>query len=268
MTGLDKLQEIGAHKIYERTHIAKKFVEDILNQKYSSMNKIQFAGFISILEREYGVDLHELNEAYSLEMNTVNSTSHEPFIVSQQENAQQTKGMGLYIGIGLVVMVLAVLILKPSSENEKDVVVKKTVVAETVPVKDELNNTTMEEAKSNLSNLGNETIKTAEGELADEIRVEPVHPSKFEILPRSKLWIGIIDLETFERTQKLTDSPFELDKDKDWLLVMGHGFVNFDINGEQQGFKDEKKVWFSYENGTLKKLNRKEFKEKNRGKAW
>jgi hypothetical protein len=51
-------------------------------------------------------------------------------------------------------------------------------------------------------------------------------------------------------------------------LVMGHGFVNFSVNGEEQSFKEEKKVWFAYENGVLTQLSRSEFKEKNRGKAW
>jgi len=265
MTGLDKLQEIGAHKIYEKTHIAKKFVEDILNRKFSSMNKVQFTGFISIIEREYSVDLHELTEAYALEMNTNAEKSDEPFVVSQQEEGHiQTKSKGLYIISGLIVMGLAVFMLKPSEEAPAPL----PVVVEVHPVKNELNNTTIEEAKLNLNSLDNETAQVEEPQMVEEVRIEPVHTSKFEVIPRSKLWIGIVDLDTFKRTQKLTSSPFELDKDKEWLLVMGHGFVNFEVNGEEKSFKDEKKVWFGYENGVLSKLSRSEFKEKNRGKAW
>lgn len=266
MTGLDKLREIGAHKIYEKTHIAKKFVEDILNKKYSSMNKIQFAGFISIIEREYNVDLHELSEAYTSQVNANSSKDDEPFVVSQQESEKPSQTKFFYVAIGLVVMVIAILILKPSSQE--DISTPKPVLVETPSTENELNNTTMEEAKENLSSLGNTTAKVEMTELAEEARVEPAHRSKFEIKPRSQLWIGIIDLETFTRTQRLDSAPFELDKDKDWLLVMGHGFVNFDVNGEEQKFKDEHKVWFSYENGVLTKLTRSEFKEKNRGKAW
>ena len=266
MTGLDKLQEIGAHKIYEKTHIARKFVDDILNQKYSSMNKIQFAGFISIIEREYNVDLHELTEAYTTQFNINNSKANEPFVVSQQESEKPSQTKFFYIAIGLVVMVFAILMLKPSSQV--DVSTPEPILVETPSVVNELNNTTIEEAKLNLNNLGNTTVKTEMLEIVEEPRVEPAHRSKFEIKPRSKLWIGIVDLETFKRTQRLDSASFELDKDKDWLLVMGHGFVNFDVNGEEQKFKDEKKVWFSYENGVLSKLSRSEFKEKNRGKAW
>jgi hypothetical protein len=100
------------------------------------------------------------------------------------------------------------------------------------------------------------------------VAIEPIHTTKFIVTPRSKLWVGIVNLDTFKRTQKLSSSPFELDADKEWLLVMGHGFVDFDVNDEEKKFSDKNKVWFAYENGTLSKLTRSEFKEKNRGKAW
>lgn len=271
MAGLEKLREVGAHKIYEQTHIAKKFVEDILNEKYSSMNRIQFAGFISILEREYNVDLHELSEAYRAQLNKEVSKEQEPFVISTQETQPQEKNKSLYIALGLVSVgiLLAILTFMTSIDEKKPLPSHATEVATDATEENELNNTTIDEAKTNLDHLGNGK-SSVEAEETDEVKIaiEPVHISKFEIIPRSNLWVGIIDLETFERTQKLTSSPFELDADKEWLLVMGHGFVNFDINGEEMSFKDENKAWFVYENGTLTKLSRKEFKERNRGKAW
>jgi len=268
MTGLDKLQEIGAHKIYEKTHIAKRYVEDILNGKFSSMNKIQFTGFISIIEREYNIDLHELKEAYAEQFETDPSKEKEPFVVSQHEESKtEMKTKGIYIISALVIMGVIVFLIKPSSQEK--VPASKPKVVQPLPIKNELNNTTIEKAKFNLNTLDKDSAAEKVGQPKEEVRVEPVvHISKFEIIPRSKLWIGIIDLETFERRQKLGSSSFELDKDKDWLLVMGHGFVNFEVNGEEKKFKDEKKVWFAYENGVLSKLSRSEFKEKNRGKAW
>jgi len=268
MTGLEKLQEIGAHNIYEKTHIAKKFVEDILNQRFSTMSKIQFTGFISIIEREYSVDLHELTEAFAAELNRDTSESEEPFSVSQRnEGGKQTKG--IYIISGLLVMLLSVIILKSVVQEEKaPISISKTVVEKEIPLKNELNNTTIKEAKLNLSSLENDSVITKPDKLKNEVKVEPVHLGKFEIIPRSKLWIGIVDLETFQHSQKLGSASFELDQNKSWLLVMGHGFVNFSVNGEEQSFKDENKVWFGYEDGVLSKLSRSEFKEKNRGKAW
>jgi hypothetical protein len=267
--GLEKLREIGAHKIFEQTHIARKFVEDILKGNYSTMNRVQFAGFISILEREYNVDLHELTEEYNTKFNSDNSNDKEPFVVSVQENSQETKNTKMYIAAALVLtgITLAFYSFSGSSEVEKPSSVVEVEVS--IPEKEEVENTTIEEARSHLDQLDEKA-----DELADtapetvEVTVEPVHLGKFEIIPRSNLWIGIVDLDTFKRTQKLGSEPFELASDKEWLLVMGHGYVNFMVNGEEKRFKEEKKVWFSYENGVLTQLSRSEFKEKNRGKAW
>jgi hypothetical protein len=267
--GLEKLREIGAHKIFEQTHIARKFVEDILKGNYSTMNRVQFAGFISILEREYNVDLHELTEEYNAHFNSENSNDKEPFVVSVQENSQETKNTKMYIAAALVLsgIALAFYSFSGSSEVEKPSSAVEVEVA--MPEKEELENTTIEEARSHLGQLDEKPDALADTAAETvEVTVEPIHLGKFEIIPRSNLWIGIVDLDTFKRTQKLGSEPFELASDKEWLLVMGHGYVNFMVNGEEQRFKEEKKVWFSYENGVLTQLSRSEFKEKNRGKAW
>ncbi len=267
MTGLEKLREIGVEKIHDQTHIARKFVEDILNEKYFSMNKIQFAGFVSIIERDYNMDLHELIEAYNARLKKENAEKDEPFVVSVQEGEKQENKKGIYIAASLAAAGVLLAIFVFSSAVDEAPLQAPVNKVESEPVYDELNNSTIEEAKTNLTQLESGSAVLA----AEEINatVEPViQVSKFEIIPQSNLWIGIVDMDTFVRSQKLTSSPFELAADKEWLLVMGHGFVNFDVNGEEIRFKDAKKVWFAYENGKLTKLSRREFKEKNRGKAW
>ena len=272
MADLEKLRDIGAHKIYEQTHIAKRFAEDILNEKFSTMNKVQFTGFLSILEREYGVDLHELMEAY-IAQHVQEESNAAPFVVSVQENEKKENNKALYIA--LLVVLLAVLIFiynsdTPSPEIEE--VSLPVVEVQTPLVDSEFNNTAIEEAKVNLDQMGNASkrveplVQKKAAEL--EITIEPTHLSKFEVNPSSKLWIGIIDLETFERTQKLSSDSFDLDPEKEWILVMGHGYVTFNVNGEEKKFTDKNKVWFAYEKGVLTKLKRQEFKDKNRGKAW
>jgi len=268
MTGLEKLESIGAHKIFEQTHIAKKFVEDILNQRYSTMNRVQFTGFLSILEREYNIDLHELQEAYLKSSSSENVKANEPFIVSEQDENENTSlsNKKAYIFVAVLVVGALFLLFKPESKPEEKTSSTSKHTMQIKPVEDELNNSIIEEAKLNLDQLDNNI--TVEVKKETERVTEPVHTRKFEISPRSKLWVGIVDLETFKRTQKMGSDPFELDPEKEWLLVMGHGFVNFEVNGQEQKYKDEKKVWFAYENGSLRKLNRTDFKEKNRGKAW
>ena len=272
MTGLEKLKSIGAHKIFETTHIAKKYAQDILDEDFSSMTKIQFAGFISILEREYSVDLQDLILAYGIIPKETQEVKKEPFIVtSAEEGAEKGSNRTLYIGLAVAFIVILLLVLKFSGSSEK---VDSEPKQEPLTVINELNNTTIQEAKNNLSTLDNTSLENIQGEVEpvvvkeEIVAIEPIHTTKFIITPRSKLWIGIVDLDTFKRSQKLGSVPFELNPDKEWLLVMGHGFVDFEVNDEEKHFKDKNKVWFAYENGTLTKITRAEFKEKNRGKAW
>ncbi len=273
MTGLEKLKSIGAHKIFETTHIAKKYAQDILDENFSSMTKIQFAGFISILEREYGVDLQDLILAYGIVPIETQEPKKEPFIVtSAEEGTEKKSNKALYIGVAVAIVVL-VIILNFSDSTQKVTGEEIKLKEEPITVVSELNNTTIQEAKNNLNTLDNTSLENIQGEVepivVEEIAaVEPIHTTKFLITPRSKLWIGIVDLDSFKRSQKLGSVPFELNPDKEWLLVMGHGFVDFEVNDEEKHFKDKNKVWFAYENGTLTKISRSEFKEKNRGKAW
>lgn len=276
MTGLQKLQEIGAHKIYEKTHIAKKFAQNILDGEFSTMNKIQFAGFISILEREYNVDLHELIEAYGIITKEQNSGMTAPFVVTDSYSKTKENSKILYIVAGVFSVVLIFAYINFSSTSEEVTATEKNVEFEPVNEENEFNNTTIEEARVNLNNLDNnaqiieeitedETIKET---IEDIVTAEPKHISQFIVSPRSTIWIGMINQEDFKRQQKLTAESFELDASKDWLLVMGHGFINFEVNGEKKEFEDKNKVWFSYENGVLTKITKSEFKEKNRGNAW
>lgn len=269
MTGLEKLQSVGAHKIFETTHIAKKYVEDILNEDFSSMTKIQFAGFISILEREYNVDLADLVLAYGIVPKEKEESKKEPFSVTSADE-KSAGGINKKLPIVVVLVIAVVLVMVLNFSNSTKQIKEVKALRQTTQVLSELNNTTIEQAKSNLSHLDNNSLENIQGDAVEVeiIAVEPVHTTKFVVIPRSKLWIGIVDLDTFKRTQKLGSIPFELDADKEWLLVMGHGYVDFEVNEEEKKFNDKNKVWFAYENGTLSKVTRAEFKEKNRGKAW
>ena len=55
-----KLQSLGAQKIYEETHIPVLHVKELLSSSYSGFSKVQFLGFISILEKEYSIALDEI----------------------------------------------------------------------------------------------------------------------------------------------------------------------------------------------------------------
>jgi len=267
MTDFEKLHDLGAHKIYEDTHITKLPVENILNKNFDAMSKVQFSGFVKILEREYKLDLEGLREEFGIVKEVKEEVKKEPFSVNVVENKN---GSGLKL-VGITVILLVVVgityfSISSSDDEQKVQVVEKTVQVEE---KNSSENKIIEDAKQNLNNLDKkeELAKQVEPK-AQETVVEPIHPVSLIVKPVNNIWIGMVDLQTFKRSQKLGKSSFELDPEKDWLLVTGHSYLNFDVNGEEIKYSDKNKAWFSYEGGVLTKLTRTEFKEKNRGKAW
>ena len=87
--GLDKLKLIGVQKIHEVTHLTKHHVKSILDETFEGINRVQFVGFISILEREYNVDLSELKTkgmVYFQEINDENPNSkHNVFVTPKKK---------------------------------------------------------------------------------------------------------------------------------------------------------------------------------------
>jgi len=104
---LNVLRELGAQKISEDTHIAVCYIQSIIHESFDGLTKIQFLGFISILEREYKEDLTALKikglEYFSEEENK-ESFDGKVFVIPQKK----ANYAGLYILIVLTIFTLAI----------------------------------------------------------------------------------------------------------------------------------------------------------------
>ena len=107
-SGIDKLKEIGIQKIHEQTHVSKKHVEAILNNNFEGSNKVQIIGFISILEREYKVDLTKTTEVATTYFNQIaeneENENKEIFVAVRDKKSNNTT---LYIIIIASILSLA-----------------------------------------------------------------------------------------------------------------------------------------------------------------
>lgn len=102
--GFDKLKEVGAQAIHEKTHITREHVQAILHDSFEGMNKVQFLGFISILERDYAVNLNDLKIRgldYFLNITSKNQQNSSVFIETKSK-AKNTP----YIIMALLVLVI------------------------------------------------------------------------------------------------------------------------------------------------------------------
>ena len=253
-SSFELLKEIGSQAIYERTHISRVTIEAIIEKKFETISRVQFNGFVAIIEREFDIDLRELKIEYNL--------SHDIEVeVEEKELAPVIKKeshLKKYIILGtLFVSITAYFMLKDTSRNESKIGV-------------ELNNShielakeKIELAKSSSSSLKKIEVLEVSSSSSSEALIETLY-----IYPKSNLWIGIIDLETHKKKQYTTREVIELNASKSYIFTLGHGYVSFELGGEDFNYKDKNHIRFHYEPNTLKKISKKEFKEYNQGKNW
>lgn len=258
--GFEHLQRLGAQKIYENTHIARHNVEFILAKAFDKINKVQFFGFISILEREYAIDLSELKHAYQAYDSEHNpSNSQEPELVTVRDSDVKKRPWRLIAGV-IFIIFFTITFYK-----------NYTTTTSTAPT--EINNTEIDKAKSNLKIISVQEVEVMpihveEEALNETVVQEPQIKSHFKIIPKGTLWFGLVDLETMKKEQHTITRGYNLNPEKNWLIVFGHGSLKLENGDETFDFNNQNKLWFVYENGVVTQINRREFKARNRGKNW
>ncbi|WP_345976560.1 hypothetical protein [Sulfurimonas sp. HSL3-7] len=291
MDDFEKLQELGSKKIASATHIPVAHVEAILNKEFTLFAKAQFFGFLSILEREYKVDLSALKQEYLFARAQEEMAHESSFEIPETAPKLFEKKKVLY-GASAVAVVLVLILLF-------------TFIDFSVPeeAKIEINNTAIDQAKKNLNlepvHAANvdEPIKDNEVESAEfgqdvsesnatavpdsqaqqvsaQLQQEPLNgpeptvPLYLRIVPHGKLWLGIIDAETHKRKVKIITEPLDLDGKKEWLIMTGYGYLDMECGDTTKKYRVNDKLLFLYESGVCHKIDEDEFKARNKGKLW
>lgn len=246
--GFEQLKALGVQKVHDDTHISRKNIEGIFNKSFEGMNQVQFAGFVSILEREYGLDLSELKRdflTYWEGEHGASAQEAQDYVADNDE--PKRNGKGLWIAAAVIFGVMLFMWQEggmPEKSEQQDsvaeVVVAEPVLAETV----------------------------APVEPVIEPEPEPAVIPTLSIVPKTKLWMGFIDIETNLREQKLTTKTISLDTNRSWLMIFGHGHFKIEQNDEVLDYSSDNRLRFIYEDGVLREITRAEFKERNRGENW
>lgn len=286
------LKEIGAQKIHKDTHISREFVQAIIHETFDGLNTVQLTGFISILEREYDVDLSGLKKKAKEHFHDENEKSFNTKKVFVSPERQQNYS-GVYIA--LVVIVFAIVAyfsftnLNTSQtqaleiDNTKIEDVEKSIIT-TVETKETVAMVEVEEVNTSAALIDtsvaqvraeaiidvNETstkvIKTVVSESTKEEIVVDIKSLK--ILPKNKVWAGYINIKTHQKYQKIFRKEFVINPKNDWLLLFGSGTIYLEVNGEKKKYASSQNMRFKYVDGVFKKITITEFKKLNKGRKW
>ncbi len=271
--GLKRLRDIGAQKIHEQTHIARHHVQALLHESFEDMTKIQMQGFISILQREYNVDLSEFKvkvEEYYLLNAPEEDDGETRFFVSPTRKKKYTF---VYVLIAIAIFAIALFFtldkIAQSSEKTDNHTIDNSAIQnaqQSMSKSDELEILDKQEIEDDNATAIEELKKEVEEKIVEPEVVEVV--KSFKIVPSSELWIGYIDLSNYKKYQKLFSGELELDPNKEWLLSLGHGHVKIEIDGVVKEFSERSNLRLLYKDSNISKLSFTEFKELNRGQKW
>ncbi len=280
---LQVLREIGAQKIHSDTHISREFVQALIHESFEDLQSVQFFGFVSIIEKTYGLDLEELKvkaRAYFYDEDSKSKEEKKIFVVAKKKKNNIVLSMFLIFLVFL--FFLYYLFVYVNSLEETAVVIDNTKIEnaqknlEIFPRKNLL--LFKDENQSNEilledNNITEEMLGLKELDInISEQKIEKIKALKvvrsLKILLKRKLWVGYINIETKKRYGKIFKENFSLDTSKDWLLLFGKGTAKLEINGEIKKFSSQQSMRFKYVAGKFKKITVREFKLLNKGSKW
>lgn len=91
---------------------------------------------------------------------------------------------------------------------------------------------------------------------------------EFTITPKSKVWVGIINLEDGKKKTLNSEKPITIEANKRQLIVTGHGNITLNIGEENIKFDAVNPKRFHVEKGKVTLITFDEFIALNKGKKW
>jgi len=262
---LERLKDIGAQKIYEDTHIPVEHVQAILYESFDGLNKIQFIGFISILEREYGEDLSSVRSrgiGYFDEKNAPDDAIMDDTIF--KPSASKKKLTVIYLVGAIVLFIIAIVYTMNTADTRMDKAIQENMVIENQKnIVIDANRSDRNSSDANKSVAADRNVTEAQ-----KVVTPKAVTHTFKIIARTKVWLGYIDVATDKKYQKTFEGDFELDPAKEWLLYFGHGYIDVIVDGKKEEFSSKNTLRLHYQEGKIEKISINDFKKLNRGYTW
>ncbi|WP_263832285.1 hypothetical protein [Sulfurospirillum oryzae] len=301
------LEKIGLQEVCKRTHIEVKQLEYMINNQYDKLNKINTLGFVKILSREYKLDFTDWLEGfydYWAEHKAEEDSSKEKIFIRAKSERSLKKGAWLFLLIVLIAGIFGVISIfkieinfdvmslldktktetKQTSAFQSAPVVQETATSLGVKVEERVvetnsSNSTVQAVVVSIDE--NLTRKTEANDTNSGIvaplpalpesntsLVRDIPKNSAIIAPTKRIWVGIINLETFNRKESSSDQNITLDLNKRQIIKTGNGFFKLSYDGSVEDFTEQGSTRFLVENGAIKKISEEKFIELNRGKNW
>ncbi|UFS62314.1 hypothetical protein LOH54_11760 [Sulfurimonas sp. HSL-3221] len=281
---IETLKQIGIADLSMRTHISTDNMQKLLAGDFDAFSAIQFNGFVTIIEREFDVDLTEWRQQFAASgpapLEPLAASEEDPFANVAKSKKRQRLTVAALVAALLAVIIVTYLVLGTGGKTEK-FELNNTAIDQARATMAAMNTTTapstlaeadaIQEAHQNIAAEPNATVAEENASVAAAEAV-PVENSVYEdviLRPIStSIWLGVIDAKTHKRSVYTTEEPVRLDGTKAWLIVTGHGYFSLDCGGKELHFKQSERVLLEYNEGVCRELDETEFRARNKGQVW
>ena len=288
----DILEENSVRAISQKTKISEENLENLLANRFENLKKIKTMGFISIIEREYNADLSALREEgqeyYADVGEDTSITLGMPII----EEKKGTSKIFLLIILGLLGYAtwyfltqfdkkhLSELIpfvdeatiesFVGHDENQADVVeelsITKVSTKEAEVAKEETVKTVEETPAAITAEVITDDESVVVAETVTDIapttqtETESMTTTMVSIVPVSRLWFGVIDMETNKRDHFSISDSYELNtSDKTWLVATSSAPFSLKEADATKEFNDAKEHYFKIDKNGVEVLSKSEY---------
>lgn len=276
----DILEEHSIKAISKKTNISEENLEYLVASNFDALRKIKALGFISILEREYHVDLGRLKEQaleyYGSSTEDTSITLGLPLI---EEKRGKSKFLVFFVFLllgyaswyfftqfdkknlsGLIPFVDEKMIESFVGENEDDR--KEEIVEDLSIAKDIVTNTQTTVENKDIIIVGKvseeNVTKTTETIAKDTAAVTAME--NVSIVPVGRLWFGLVEMDTKKRDHFSIAEAYELEVgNKTWLVATSSAPFSVVSVGVTRNFADAKEHYFKIDKNGIVSLSKDEY---------
>jgi len=281
MSDFEKLKEKDIEEIYHKTYIARKYIKALLEKDFSKFDRLKALGFVKILEREFDYDLSDLKkdiDEYFAKKSLITSKDEKIEDESIKNlNIKKKKESKILPILAIVIFGLFLIIYFMDFSKKETKEIKKEKKEQFFEKKEQNLTKDLVAKESKIVKKENNITKESNVEKNDEnitlekedlkAQVEQINPM-ITIVPKQKVWVGIVYLDDYSKKSFITSNPIELNTSRDQLIVTGHGNIDIEIDGNVTNYTQKGKLRFLYRAKELEKIDKETFLKYNRGKNW
>lgn len=161
------------------------------------------------------------------------------------------------------------------NEVKKNIIDTNVTITQNTPKKEtnassvKISAPSEQNASANVSNLEQPAIRQEPAQPAPKVEENLTKPlNEAIIMPKQKVWIGIINLENGQKISSDTSKDVSINLDQRQLVVCGNGNIEVKIGEKVTKYNPSRPARFLVENGEMKFVSYDEFVELNKGKSW